>query len=78
MMQITATELKMNLGKYLELAETEKILITKHGAGVAFLTPAKRKKKTSIVDGWVGILRDEGMTEKDYREERLRRYESND
>ena len=30
-MSITATELKMNLGKYLRLAESEDIFITKNG-----------------------------------------------
>lgn len=37
-MSITATELKMNLGKYLLLAETEDIYITKNGKVVAKLT----------------------------------------
>ena len=30
-MSITATELKANLGKYLQMAETEDIYITKNG-----------------------------------------------
>ncbi|MGN1415283.1 MAG: type II toxin-antitoxin system Phd/YefM family antitoxin [Oscillospiraceae bacterium] len=37
-MSITATELKMNLGKYLTLAETEDIFITKNGKVVAKLS----------------------------------------
>ncbi|MCM1167966.1 MAG: type II toxin-antitoxin system prevent-host-death family antitoxin [Lachnospiraceae bacterium] len=37
-MSITATELKMNLGKYLSLSETEDIYITKNGKIVAKLT----------------------------------------
>ena len=37
-MSITATELKLNLGKYLMLAETEDIYITKNGKIVAKLT----------------------------------------
>lgn len=37
-MSITATELKMNLGKYLLLSKTEDILITKNGKVVAKLT----------------------------------------
>ena len=32
-MSVTATELKMNLGKYLMLAETEDVFITKNGKG---------------------------------------------
>lgn len=37
-MSITATELKMNLGKYLLLAETEDIYITKNGKVIAKLS----------------------------------------
>lgn len=37
-MFITATELKMNLGKYLQLAENEDIFITKNGKIVAKLS----------------------------------------
>ena len=37
-MSITATELKMNLGKYLSLSETEDIYITRNGKIVAKLT----------------------------------------
>ena len=37
-MSITATELKMNLGKYLMLAETEDIYITKNGKVIAKLS----------------------------------------
>ncbi|MBQ8188310.1 MAG: type II toxin-antitoxin system prevent-host-death family antitoxin [Lachnospiraceae bacterium] len=37
-MSITATELKMNLGKYLLMAETEDIYITRNGKIIAKLT----------------------------------------
>ena len=37
-MSVTATEFKMNLGKYLMLAETEDVFITKNGKVVAKLT----------------------------------------
>lgn len=37
-MSITATELKLNLGKYLMLSATEDIFITKNGKIVAKLT----------------------------------------
>ena len=36
-MSVTATEFKMNLGKYLMLAETEDVFITKNGKVVAKL-----------------------------------------
>ena len=37
-MSITATELKENLGKYLQLASTEEIYITKNGKVIAKLS----------------------------------------
>lgn len=37
-MSITATELKLNLGKYLRLAESEDIFITRNGKVVAKLS----------------------------------------
>ena len=37
-MSITATELKLNLGKYLKLAEQEDVFITRNGKVVAKLT----------------------------------------
>ena len=37
-MSITATELKLNLGKYLKLAEHEDVFITRNGKVVAKLT----------------------------------------
>ena len=44
LMSITATELKANLSKYLLLAETEDVFITKNGKVVAKLTnPFQRR-----------------------------------
>lgn len=40
-MEITATELKKNLGKYLEMAEKEDVLITKNGKIIAVLKGAE-------------------------------------
>ena len=37
-MQVTATEFKLNLDKYLELVQTEDIWVTKNGETVARLT----------------------------------------
>ena len=42
-MSITATELKINLGKYLMLAETEDIYITRNGKVVAKLSNPYQK-----------------------------------
>ncbi len=43
-MSITATELKMNLGKYLLLAATEDVFITKNGKTVAKLSNPNQDK----------------------------------
>ena len=43
-MAITATELKNNLGKYLILAATEDIFITKNGKTIAKLTSPYQKQ----------------------------------
>ena len=37
-MEITATELKLNLGKYLEVSNDEEVVITKNGKAIARLT----------------------------------------
>ena len=54
MLQITATDFKANLGKYLTLARREDIHITKNGANVAVLTAPKTK--TGWVDEIIGIM----------------------
>ena len=43
-MQITATEIKLNLSKYLKLSETEDIYITQYGKVVSKLTNPHQKK----------------------------------
>ena len=43
-MSITATELKINLGKYLMLAETEDIYITRNGSDEGLAEGASRGK----------------------------------
>jgi prevent-host-death family protein len=43
-MEITATELKLNLGKYLEASNDEEVIITKNGKAIARLIGAKRFK----------------------------------
>ena len=54
-MTITATEFKTNFGKYLELADSEDIFITKNGKTIALLTDPQAKK-FEILDGLVGVL----------------------
>ena len=47
-MTITATELKNNLGKYLILAATEDIFITKNGKTIAKLTSPYQNKLDTL------------------------------
>ena len=54
-MSITATEFKMNLGKYLMRSETEDIYITKNGKVVAKLTNPNQDR-VDIANSLFGIL----------------------
>ena len=67
-MSITATELKSNLGKYLILAATEDVYITRNGKVVAKLTnPFQRRMDT--VNELYGSLPDD-ITLEEARAER--------
>ena len=68
-MSITATELKMNLSKYLLLSETQDIYITRNGKVISKLTNPFHER-VGIVDSLVGIIPDT-MTLEEAREERL-------
>ncbi len=68
-MSITATELKVNLGKYLMLAETEDIYITRNGKVVAKLTNPYQDR-VDIAKSLFGILPND-MTLEEAKEERL-------
>ena len=75
-MQITLTELKGNLGKYVEMSRDEDILITKNGKIISRLTEpfAKRKKKMEkkrIAKELVGSIKGEYMSLDNIRAERL-------
>ena len=76
-MVVTATELKSNIGKYLALAATEDVYITRNGKSVAKLSSAKQNK-VDIVKSLFGILPNDGVTLEQAREERLARYETAD
>lgn len=71
-MIITATELKANIGKYLQLAETEDIIVTKNNKPIVKLT-GMRENKLEILDSLVGIIEDDGYTLEDARRDRLAR-----
>lgn len=68
-MSISATELKANLGKYLLLAASEDIYITKNGKVVARLT-SPFQDKLNIVDSLFGSIPAD-MTLEEARNERL-------
>jgi len=68
-MSITATELKTNLGKYLLLAATEDIFITRNGRTVAKLT-SPYKNKLDTVNKLFGSVPDT-MTLEEAKDERL-------
>ena len=72
-MIVTATELKTNLGKYLEIARQQDVFITKNGKNIARLT-SPSVNKLSVLDSLVGIATDgSGSDEETIREERLNR-----
>lgn len=54
-MTITATELKNDLSKYLQLAESEEVFITKNGKVMCKLS-SPYVDKMALVDSLVGIL----------------------
>jgi len=72
-MRVSATELKMNMGKYIERAAVEDIIITRNGKDVALLTNVESMKKDAI-KSLRGILKGADVTREEIREERLARY----
>ncbi len=68
-MSITATELKANLGKYLQLAASEDVYITRNGKTIAKLS-SPYQNKLDILDRLAGSV-PAAMTLEEAREERL-------
>ena len=68
-MSITATELKLNLGKYLLLAATQDIYITRNGKTIAKLV-SPYQDRVDTVDTLFGSVPDT-MTLEEARKERL-------
>ena len=68
-MYITATELKMNLSKYLLLAESEDIYITRNGKIVAKLSNPFQQR-VDMAKSLFGAV-PQGMTLEEAKEERL-------
>lgn len=74
-MLITATEFKENIGKYLTLADSEDIIITKNGKQVAKLSGIN-KSGALRTDSLIGVIPDSTVEPKRLRKERLTRHES--
>ena len=70
MVQVTATELKNNLGKYLKKSEFEDIYITKNGVVVSVLSNPNQSK-LQMLDDLKGIAPDMNMTDEELRSERI-------
>lgn len=76
MLQITATELKQNLGKYLSIVNKEEIIITRNGIPVAKLSIPK-EKEMNLVSQLIGVIPNDDYTVEDARRERLLEDEGN-
>ena len=83
-MEVTLTELKENLGKYVIKSQEEDILITKNGKIVSRLTEPfaarkekmKRKEKEEILKKLAGSLKGEYISAEEARAERImKKYE---
>ena len=70
MTQISVSELKTNAGKYVTMAQTQDILITKNGKLIARLTTAK-PDKVAAAKALFGILPGDANLDES-REERLK------
>lgn len=69
---ITVTELKKNLGKYLERSATEDIVVTKHGKTISIIKSPDQGRQ-DMLEALVGIAADNPMSLEDARGERLAR-----
>lgn len=70
-MIITATELKNNLGKYLELIrKNDSIIVTKNGVPIARLVPFAAERKANL-DSLVGLAAGQELTLDEIKNGRL-------
>jgi len=59
---VTATQLKNNLGRYLEIVhKDDSIIVTKNGQPIAKIIPFVMDKKAAL-DSLVGLVPDTGMS----------------
>lgn len=69
MLQITTSELKANIARYITIVEKEDILITRNGKTVAKLI-AQKPDKVEMTKSLFGILKGADIDEKALRDER--------
>ena len=69
-MQVTATEFKLNMGKYLSMASKHDIFITKNGQRIAKLTNPS-PDRVAMLDSLVGIAQGADISLDDIKKERL-------
>jgi prevent-host-death family protein len=72
MIQITTSQLKSNIARYIALVEKEDILITRNGKTVARLI-GQKADKVAIAKSLFGILKGSDIDEKALKDERLAR-----
>jgi len=73
-MMVTATEFKINIGKYLSLADKEDVFITKNGKSVAKLTNL-RDGNMEAIRTLRGVLKGTNPTHAEIRAERLKKHD---
>ena len=76
-MQVTATEFKLNFGKYLDMLQEEDIWITRNGKTVAKVINPNISAVDSIAGGLAGRVPSD-IDRQLLRDERLSRYEIDD
>jgi len=77
-MQVTSTDFKMNMGRYLEMVEQEDIIITKNGKRIAKLV-SDEEDLVQLAQSLFGIIPNSEKSIKEIKTERLNdRYGSDD
>ncbi|ADL08364.1 type II toxin-antitoxin system Phd/YefM family antitoxin [Thermosediminibacter oceani] len=81
MIQVSATEFKNNVGKFIKLSKKEDILILKNGKAVAKLTAVSKNDKEIAYDRLLEMIKrskpvSEEIDLEAMREERLKRYDN--
>jgi len=71
-MQIPVAEFKINIGRYLVLAEKQDIIVIENNKPIVKLAKIQ-DDKMAILDSLVGIIPNNGFTLEDAKNERLRR-----